>query len=234
MDKIKVMVSSVVRNLEGERDSILRLFQQDRFPFIELVGANPYDMASLPESSGNATVKMARDCDLYILVLGKDYGMETEEGKSATEVEYDAATKMDPTKVLVFLKNVDEEIDEKQQAFIRRVSDYYNGYFRTSFQYTHELQEKVEASFWKWLISRAQVGKYQTYVDHFIRMVKEDVQYAGTQLYYQTTEQFVEITVLFNRRELIQHIDVSDLMFNFWSNVNKVRREVNHFLEGNT
>lgn len=232
MEKIKIMVSSVVRNLEGERDAILRLFQPEKFPFVELTGCNPYDTASLPESSGNATVKLARDCDLYILILGKDYGMETDEGKSATEVEYDAAIKADPTKVLVFLKNHDEDIEEKQKAFIKRVSDYDNGYFRTSFHYTHELQEKVEASFWKWLISRAQVGKHQTYIDHFIRMVKEDIPCTGVHLYYQTTERFVEISVHFNGRRLIQQIDTSELMLNFWLNVNKVRHKVNRFLQG--
>ncbi len=69
-----------------------------------MVGSTPYDTASVAESSGNTTVKLARECDLYILILGNKYGMETAENKSATEVEYDAAIKDDPTKVMVFLK----------------------------------------------------------------------------------------------------------------------------------
>lgn len=232
MEKLKVMVSSVVRNLEGERDALLQLFRSDGYSFVELVGANPYDSASFSASSGNTTVNFAKDCDLYILILGKDYGMETLEGKSATEVEYDAAIKSDPTKVLVFLKDTGEDIEEKQKLFINRVSDYYNGYFRTSFQYTHQLQSKVEESFWKWFISRAQVGKNLTNVDHFIRTIKEDLLTPEIRLYYQTTERFVEITICYNGRQFIQHIESADLQLNFWLNVNRVRRSVNSFLEG--
>lgn len=232
MDKLKVMVSSVVTNLEAERDALLHLFQSEKYSFVELIGANPYDSASIAGSSGNATVRFARECDLYILILGKDYGMETLEGKSATEVEYDAAIKSDPTKVLVFLKNTTQTIDEKQQLFIKRVSDYDNGYFRSSFQYTHHLQQVVENSFWKWFIGRAQVGKNQTYVDHFIRTVKEDIYTPEIRFYYQTTERYVEITVCFNGRQLTQQIDSSELQLHFWENVNRVRRKVNEFLEG--
>lgn len=231
MEKLKIMISSVVRNLEAERDALLNLFRNEKYSFVELIGANPFDSASTAASSGNATVSFARDCDLYILILGKDYGMETMEGKSATEVEYDAAIKSDPTKVLVFLKNTGEAIDTKQQSFIGRVSDYYNGYFRTSFQYSHQLQAKVEESFWKWFISRAQVGKKLTNVDHFIRTIKEDILTPDIRLYYQTTERFVEITTCYNGRQLTQHIQSADLQMNFWTNVNRVRREVNKFLE---
>ncbi len=231
MKKLKIMVSSVVRNLNGERDAILQLFRTEKYSFVELLGADPYDSTSLSESSGSATVKYARDCDLYILILGKDYGCETAEGKSATEVEYDAAIKTDPTKVLVFLKSFDEPIEPAQQRFIQKVSDYDNGYFRTSFKYTHELQQKIESSFWNWLISRAQVGKHQSYVDHFIRAIKEDIQSSDVNLYYQTTERYVELSINYSGRQLIQHIDNSALRFNFWSNVNTVRRNVNHFLE---
>lgn len=231
MEKLKIMISSVVRNLEGERDALLQLFKGEKYSFIEMVGACPYDTASIAASSGNATVGLARDCDLYILILGKDYGMVTAEGKSATEVEYDAAIKSDPTKVLVFLKSTIDPPDPKQQQFINRVSDYDNGYFRTSFQYTHQLQKIVENSFWNWFISRAQVGKKQTYIDHFIRIVKEELLTPEIQLYYQTTERYVEITVCYNGRQLIQHIESSALQMGFWSNVNNVRRSVNKFME---
>ncbi len=233
MKKLKIMVSSVVRNLEGERDAILQLFNSDKFDFVELLGATPYATSSFAESSGSATVRLARECDLYILILGKDYGMITEEGKSATEVEYDAAIKDDPTKVLVFLKEgfSNKEIKKEQKEFINRVSDYDNGYFRASFQYTHDLQTKVENSFWQWLISRAQVGTQQTYIDHFIRMVKEDLPLTNLQFFYQTTDEYVELNFMYDGRQLTQHITNADLLFNFWRYVNEVRRKINRFME---
>ena len=62
-------------------------------------------------------------------------------------------------------------------------------------------------------------------------MIKEDIQYPNVQVYYQTSERFVEITLLFNGKQLIQQIDTSEILFNFWSNVNRVRRKTNQFLE---
>ena len=231
MEKLKVMISSVVESLKGERDALLELFQNEKYSFVELIGANPYTSASLAASSGNATVNFAKDCDLYILILGENYGMETFEGKSATEVEYDAALKSDPTKILVFLKKTDEQIDEKQQLFIKRVSDYYGGYFRAEFQYTHQLQREVDDSFWKWFIARAQVGKNQTFVDHFIRTIKEDISTPEIKLYYTTEERYAEITVCYMGRRKIIHVDVPELQLHFWETVNRVRRDVNRFME---
>lgn len=227
------MVSSVVRNLEGERDAILQLFRKDKYSFVELLGATPYATTSFAESSGSATVRLAKECDLYILILGKDYGMVTGEEKSATEVEYDAAIKDDPTKVLLFLKDSfsDKEIDRKQRKFIKRVSDYDAGYFRASFQYPHDLQTIVENSFWEWLISRAQIGIHQTYVEHFIRIIKEELSAPNLQIYYQTNEEYIELNFIYDGRQLSQHITNSDLLFNFWLRVNEVRRKINSFME---
>lgn len=47
MDKLKIMVSSVVRNLEAERNALLYLFQGDKFSFVELMGATPYAIVNV-------------------------------------------------------------------------------------------------------------------------------------------------------------------------------------------
>ena len=230
-NKLKVMISSVVRDLESERDAIKMFFEQPQCSFVELVGANPYDVASLAESSSSSTVKMARDCDLYILILGNHYGWVTREGRSATEVEFDAAYRADPTKILIFLKDFDKnEIDEAQRKFINKVSNYDEGYFRTSFRYSHELQQKVESSFWKWLLSRVRIGGYQTYVDHFIRMVKEDIPISDIKILYRTFDTYVEFDVCFNNQKTSMHIQNTEILSNFWRNVNTVRMSILEFV----
>lgn len=231
MEKIKVMVSSVVRGLEAERDAIQTLFAQEKFQFVELVGATPYSGASMPASSAVATVKWARECQLYILVLGNEYGTETETGKSATEAEFDAAYQTDPTKVLVFLKEVSGQVaEDKQAAFIKRVSDYYNGYFRTSFQFTHQLQTLVNNTFWEWLIKRTQIGTPQTHIaDHFIRMVKENVPIAEMEIFYRTCKDRLEIDAHYNGKIISMHFDNAELHANFWKNVYTAQTKLDQF-----
>src|SRR5688572_29681005 len=134
MDKITLMISSVGKGLEAERDAIQKAFQHNEL--VELQGVAPYNSNSFASSSSLETIKIAEDCDLYILVLTEIFGFELEDGKSATEVEFDAAFRKDPTKVLVFLKDFgDVKIDEKQKAFIDKVSNYYTGYWRSTFKY---------------------------------------------------------------------------------------------------
>lgn len=111
MDKIKVMVSSTVKDLIGERQCIEDTLS--KLEFVEIVGAAPYAMTSVSLSSAQNTKLLAQNCDLYILILGKRFGMERPDGKSATEIEFDAAYHSDPTKILVFLKESDEEADAK-------------------------------------------------------------------------------------------------------------------------
>jgi hypothetical protein len=49
MDKIKVLVSSTVHDLPGERDTIKQGL--GKIEFVELIGADPYNVAAVAESS---------------------------------------------------------------------------------------------------------------------------------------------------------------------------------------
>ena len=124
---IKIMISSVNNGLEAERDALMQLFS--KYEFVELMGSAPYNNTAYSGSSAYTTVKMAKDCDIYILILSNVYGSEIEGGKSATEVEFDAAMKDDPTKIMVFKKITDSDVEAKQKEFIKKVTDYNSGYF---------------------------------------------------------------------------------------------------------
>ena len=121
MDKIKIMISSTVSDLKGERDAIKSVF--NNIEFVELVGVDPVNTTSFAGSSRTLTTQMASNCDLYILILGKESGSMLPSGKSATEIEFDAAFRNDPTKILVFKKDFHEigSINSLQQKFINKV-----------------------------------------------------------------------------------------------------------------
>jgi hypothetical protein len=214
LDKIKVMLSSTVTDLIGERDAIKSIFKE--IDIVELEGCDPVNENSVAGSSRITTIDIARQSDLYILILGSKFGLELMNGKSATEVEFDAAFKSDPTKILVFLKQPLTDLDDKQKEFIEKVQNYYNGYWRTSFTYTHDLQVLVRTSFTKWLKERASIGYDLNYLDHFVRMAKQRKPEPTANVYYKVSEDLVELEYRFwNSKKLIQ-FSKPEIYKNFW------------------
>lgn len=149
-------------------------------------------------------------------VLGHRFGEELPSGKSATEIEFDAAFRDDPTKILVFKKKSDEPIEDKQQKFIGRISNYYHGYWRTTFEHTYQLQELVKNSFNSWLKNRASLGTGLNYMDHFIRLAKQTLPEPTAQVYYRVSEGSAELDyVFFGKRHTIQ-FDRAQIYSDFW------------------
>lgn len=212
MEQIKVMISSVVKGLESERSAIKEFF--DNIPFVECVGAYPFDEKSLSGSSAMETIRMARDCDLYILILSERYGYKIMGEKSATEVEYDTAIKDNPSKVLVFLKSIDSDVEVDQQAFIDKVSDYHQGYFRTTFNTKDKLIELVKQSFYNWIVRKCK--NYQTCSDQFIRVIQENFSMRGYNLYYETSDSQVVISIVGKKNTTKIKYEKTDIMKNFW------------------
>lgn len=217
MDKIDIMISSTVKDLIAERDALNKTFSQ--IPFINLVGANPLNIAAVSRNSNLATIEMAKNCDLYILILGTKFGYELNDGRSATEIEFDAAFKEDPTKVLVFKKSTLDIIEDLQKKFIEKVSDYYSGYWFTSFNYSHELQEFAMNSFSIWLKERASLGKNQTYIDHFIRLAKQFKPEPNSEILYKVTKEDVELEYTYFGKTYDIHFKRSQIYKNFWGSI---------------
>ena len=229
MDKIKIMVSSTVNDLLAERDATLKAFEE--IPFVELVGAEPLNDTAIAGNSRLETTRMARECDLYILILGSRFGFKVGNGKSATEIEFDAAIKADPTKILVFKKESNEVPDEKQQIFISKVSSYYNGYWRTSFKHTHDLQIYIKKSFIKWLKERASIGTGLNYLDHFVRMAKQMSPEPNAQIFYKVTEEDVELEYILFGKNYEIHFTREEIYKNFWGCFNQLSIQFERWLD---
>lgn len=217
MNKIDIMISSTVKDLIAERDALSKVFSQ--IPFVNLVGAHPLNTAAISSNSNLATISMAKNCDLYILVLGNRFGYELKDGRSATEIEFDAAFEEDPTKVLVFKKNTADTIDDKQKLFIERVSDYYSGYWITSFNYSHELQDFAMHSFSIWLKERASLGTNQSYLDHFVRLAKQFKPEPNSEVLYKVTKDDVELEYSYFGKTYDIHFKRSQIYKNFWGSI---------------
>jgi len=120
-----VFVSSVVSGMENTRMLVGKLLEQD-------LG---YDVV-LSEGEGSRSrtplaqcKRWARECDIYIGILGHRYGwVIPRAGISATEMEFNEARTDNPYKILVYVSAGPKE--PKQEEFVRRVEDFAEGYFR--------------------------------------------------------------------------------------------------------
>lgn len=137
---MKVFISSVRRGLEGERDALPGL--------IAALGHEPKrfeDYTAQPVPSRQACLDGVRDGDVYLLVLGGIYGDPLPDtGLSPTEEEFVAA-RARGIPILVFLKRGGSP-DDKQEAFIAKVSGYVDGRFRKGFADVGELLAAVAGS----------------------------------------------------------------------------------------
>ena len=227
MERIKVMVSSTVEDLRGERDAIIK--QLEKHDFFELVGADPFINASASSSSALKTRAIARECDLYLLILGERFGFELDDGRSATEVEYDVAYKQDPTKILVFMKSGNAE--PRQQSFIDRVSDYYSGYWRVEFQYPHQLQDFVNESVSVWLKDRVSLGKSYSYCEHFIRLALHLKPTPDTRAYYSVREDYIELEYCAMGQSHSWHADRRAVYSDFWGSLRLLQQDLDGWCE---
>lgn len=223
MGHIKVMISSTIKDLTGERDAIEKVFREIKL--IEVIGAQPFANHSVAGSSRFETVRMAKECDLFILILGHRFGEELPSGKSATEIEFDAAFRNDPTKILVFKKKSQEPIEDTQREFIDKICNYYHGYWRTTFEHTYQLQDLVKNSFNLWLKNRASFGTGLNYMDHFIRLAKQTLPEPTAQVYYRVSESTVELDYVFFRKKHSIQFDRAQIYSDFWGCLHQLHEQ---------
>ena len=208
------MISSTVKDLLAERDAIQKAFSQ--IPFVNLIGAQPLNTAAISSNPNSATISMSKNCDLYFLILGDRFGYELRDGRSATEAEFDAAFEDDPTKILVFKKNSSNIIEDKQKIFTERVSDYYSGYWITSYNYSHELQDFAMRSFTIWLKERASLGTNLSYSDHFVRIAKQFKPEPNSEMFYKVTKSDIELEYMYFGQTYGIHFKRDQIYKNFW------------------
>ena len=130
-----VFISSVIKGFEAYRQTAREAVElMDHRPVMsESFGARPY-------SSGTACIHEVEQSDVYLLILGPNYGFETDEVLSVTQTEFRAA-RAAGRPILAFVQQC--EMDSKQAAFRQEVEAYQGGVFRDTFSSPTELKDKV-------------------------------------------------------------------------------------------
>jgi len=125
MSKPMVFVSSTIKDMRTARSIIKKLFVDD-YHYDVIISE---DEGSKVRSSLAQCKKWARDCDIFIAVMGENYGFIPKKlGISVSEMEFTEAYKSNPEKILVYISAGKK--DGKQSQFIKRVGDFNDGYFR--------------------------------------------------------------------------------------------------------
>ncbi|WP_099311818.1 DUF4062 domain-containing protein [Pseudomonas sp. ICMP 564] len=132
---MNVFISSVIRGFEEYRAAAKKA--------VMLLGHTPKmseEFGARPYSSQTACMLEVDQADVVVLVLGADFGFETQTGESVTQQEFRRA-KASNKRILAFLETI--PANEKQEAFKREVSDYVDGLFRVTFSSANELADGI-------------------------------------------------------------------------------------------
>ena len=155
MEKLKVMISSTVKDLEPERDAVDRAIRDFRFQSFRTES-----IGSISRSPVDVCENLARECDLYVIVIGERYGWVIPRlGKSVTEREFEIARTDNPHKILVYEKMVQGR-ESLAQGFLQRLKDSEEGYFLSQpFTTSQELYEAVKEDISLWITQQIAKGR---------------------------------------------------------------------------
>lgn len=220
---LDVMVSSTVRDLQPERQAALEVMRQ--IPFLRPVGAEPIGFDPEAASSFIATRRMAKECDLYVLILGPSYGYELN-GESATEGEYLAATREDPTKVLAVLLDNGVPSEARQQRFVDKVRSYNGGYVVPRFRSDEELKKQLVGAIESWLTARSGRSTSTSIEFQFIREALRGWPRPESGILYCVEED----DIVFRRRDSgglrVTTVRRADILRDFWGQLATVHDQV--------
>ena len=216
MSAVSIMISSTIRDLSHVRDAVGASLASTGFA--DLVGVAPGKTVAHANSSYGTTIDVAETCGAYMLILGGRYGFEVRAGKSATQLEYEAAIRSDPTKVIV-LRQTAVRRDAKQRAFNQIVEVYHHGFSTSRFKTPDEAATVAKEAFLNWMVDRASVGRKLDYFDHFVRIASQRTPFPGARCLYRLTDDRVELTYHVVDRTYSVHFDKRQLYSDFWGSV---------------
>ncbi len=148
MVKQKIFISSVQSEFQQERRQIADYIRRDALLSLYF---EPFLFEELPAqdiSAQNAYLTQAAHSEIYLLLLGQQYGYQDAKGISPTEHEYDAATAHHTYRIAFVKQTTDRE--EKEETFKRKID---NDVIRNVFNSYEELQSNVYAALVEYMTS---------------------------------------------------------------------------------
>ena len=120
MRPIRIFISSVQQEFAQERKALAEYIRTDALlgRFFEVFIFE--EMPAKSQSTVQVYLGEVEQADIYLALMGANYGYEDAEGVSPTEREFDLATKLHKDR-LIFIKRLDkEQRNTKETNFIRK------------------------------------------------------------------------------------------------------------------
>jgi ATP-dependent DNA helicase RecG len=114
--RLSVFISSVQKELVAERRAVREFIQND--PLLGRFIGDVFLFESIPASDrkpDDIYLAEVEKCDVYLAILGNQYGGKNTKGKSPTELEFDHATRTHRER-LVFIKGEDDKRRDPDMA----------------------------------------------------------------------------------------------------------------------
>ncbi|MCF6342249.1 MAG: DUF4062 domain-containing protein [Bacteroidales bacterium] len=148
MAKKKIFISSVQSEFSEERKALHDYLIAD-----PLLGKffEPFLFELLPAMDQGASavyLREVRESDIYLCLLGLDYGFEDKEGVSPTEREFDYATALHKTRLVFLSSKAEGKRVPKEEAFVQKAKEVI---IRKSFNSPDELKAAVYAALVRYL-----------------------------------------------------------------------------------
>jgi len=127
MKKYKIFVSGVQRELKGERLAVKEIVLSNSTlrDFFDIFLFE--DLPAKGKSPVSTYIKQVDNSDVYIGIIGNEYGIKGKDGLSPTEREFRRFVKQKPQgEILIFIKGKDDsKRDKDTQRFIKTIRDSY-------------------------------------------------------------------------------------------------------------
>ena len=145
----KIFISSVQRELSAERKAIVDLVSDNpQLARFFSTFAFEFDVPASDKRTDEVYLAELAVSDLYVGIIGSDYGGLTSDGVSATESEYDEATRLGIPRFIFVKGSSDKMRDPRERNFLRKVSP---GLIRVRFENTEELLAALTESLDRYL-----------------------------------------------------------------------------------
>lgn len=120
-DRYRIFISSVQKELAAERRAVKEFILRD--PLLSRFISEVFLFEDIPAGDrkpDDIYLGEVAACDVYLAILGNEYGWKNERGKSPTELEFDCATKTCRER-LVFVKGDDDRKRNPEMSdFLRK------------------------------------------------------------------------------------------------------------------
>jgi len=213
---IEVMISSTISDLRGEREVVKNVLEDKYKDLITLVGADPIQNFTPGSPAYMESKRIAATCDIYFLIIGQRYGHKLEDGRSATELEFDAAFEDDPIKIVPLASSSLKIEDSEQVRFYGRVSDYFKGYWICFYDDQDDLGNKCISMVNRYLEYSVRTRKCLDLLDKFVGVVTTHSSYVKNELSYSKAKEMVEISKTEAGERHILQFSREDISSDFW------------------